>query len=120
MRVLQICSKPPVPSVDGGCKAMNNITEGLLSNNIEVKVLTISTDKHPFLTEKMSASYVKNTAIEHCYIDTRVKPLAAFLNLCKSKSYNLSRFYCQSFEELIIANLKASSNFRRSLCLGIH
>lgn len=105
MRVLQICSKPPVPSVDGGCKAMNNITEGLISNNIQVKVLTISTDKHPFLTEKMSASYIKNTAIEHCFIDTRIKPVAAFLNLCKSKSYNLSRFYCQKFEELIVSTL---------------
>ena len=105
MRVLQICSKPPVPSVDGGCKAMNNITEGLLSKGVSVKVLTISTDKHSFLKEKMECSYLKNTAIEHCYIDTNVKPIAAFFNLCKSKSYNLSRFYCQKFEELIVSNL---------------
>jgi glycosyltransferase involved in cell wall biosynthesis len=85
---------------------MNNITEGLLSKNVLVKVLTISTDKHPFLKDKMDSKYLKNTAIEHCYIDTSIKPVDAFLNLCKSKSYNLSRFYCQSFEELIIANLK--------------
>lgn len=105
MRVLQICSKPPVPSIDGGCKAMNNITEGLLAENISVKVLTISTDKHPFLKEKIKEDYLKNTAIEHCYIDTRVKPIDAFFNLCKSKSYNLSRFYCQKFEELIVKTL---------------
>ena len=105
MRVLQICSKPPVPSVDGGCKAANNITEGLLSNNIDVKVLTISTDKHPFLKEKMSDEYIKKTQIENCYIDTKLKPLTALLNLCRSESYNLSRFYCRKFEEIIISTL---------------
>ncbi|TXB66700.1 glycosyltransferase family 4 protein [Vicingus serpentipes] len=105
MKVLQICSKPPVPSIDGGCKAMNNITEGLLSNNIRVKVLTISTAKHPFLPEKISADYIEKTNIEHFFIDTRVKPISALLNLCKSNSYNLSRFYCKKFEELIVSTL---------------
>ena len=98
MKVLQICSKPPVPSIDGGCKAMNNITEGLLSNNIRVKVLTISTAKHPFLPEKISADYIEKTNIEHFFIDTRVKPISALLNLCKSNSYNLSRFFVRNLK----------------------
>lgn len=118
MRVLQICSKPPVPAVDGGCKAANNITEGLLKNNVAVKLLTISTHKHPFLPNKLSKEYIENTKVEHVYVDTRVKPLAAISHLCTSKSYNLSRFYCKKFEKLIV-NTLANEKFDVVLLEGL-
>jgi len=105
MKILQICSKPPRPAVDGGCKAANNITEGLLKNNIDVKVLTISTHKHPFLPKKLPETYINQTQIKHVFIDTRIKPISALINLCSSKSYNLSRFYSKKFENLIIKTL---------------
>ena len=43
MKVLQLCNKPPYPPVDGGTMAMNSITQGLLSRDCEVKVLTVKT-----------------------------------------------------------------------------
>lgn len=106
MNVLQICSKPPLPAIDGGCKAMCNITNGLLDKGIKVKLLTISTHKHPFLPSKMPASFKKATGIEHVEVNTRVKPLPAFVNLCLSKSYNLTRFYSKRFEDKIIKALQ--------------
>jgi glycosyltransferase involved in cell wall biosynthesis len=106
MRVLQICSKPPLPAIDGGCKAMNNITGGLLQNDIEVKVLTVSTFKHPFLLKKMDATYLKNTQIENCEIDIKVKPIAAFFNLFSKESYNVIRFFSKEFEKLIASTLQ--------------
>ncbi len=106
MRVLQICVKPPFPEVDGGCKANHAITQGLLENQIDVKILTISSPKHPFLKEKMSSSYIEKTGIEHVFIDTKVTPFGALANLFSSKSYNLERFYSQAFEELIVNELK--------------
>lgn len=109
MKVLQICLKPPFPEVDGGCKAMHAITQGFLDNNISIKVLTISTPKHPFQKEKMSKSYLEGTGIEHVYVDTKVKPLEAFMNLFSTKSYNLERFYDQKFEQLIINELKETT-----------
>ena len=51
MKVLQLCNKPPFPPVDGGTLAMNSITQGLLSAGCEVKVLSMTTDKHPVLDE---------------------------------------------------------------------
>jgi len=105
VKVLQICSKPPVPQIDGGCKAMNNITQGLLKNNISVKVLTIGTTKHPFSLQKLDADYIKNTNIESVFIDTEVKPKDAFLNLFTSDSYNINRFISNDFEQLIIRTL---------------
>lgn len=109
MKILQICLKPPFPEVDGGCKAMHAITQGLLDENIEVKVLTISTPKHPFQKEKMPLDYLEKTKIEHVFIDTKVTPIAAFANLFCSKSYNLERFYSKEFENLIIKELKSTS-----------
>ena len=48
MKVLQICHKPPLPSTDGGCIAINNISKGLIKELGSIKVLTINTLKHPF------------------------------------------------------------------------
>jgi hypothetical protein len=53
MRVLQLCSKPPWPPIDGGTKAMHNITRGLLQAGHEVKVLSVSTRKHPLRVGKV-------------------------------------------------------------------
>ena len=64
MKVLQICNKPPFPPVDGGCVAMNAITSGLLANGHKVKVLAVSTKKHPFLEKQIPAEYFKRTGLE--------------------------------------------------------
>ncbi len=105
MKVLQICLKPPLPEIDGGCKAMNNVTQGLLQNDIEVKVLTLSTYKHPFKKDSFSADYIAQTNIQHSYIDTKVNAVRAFFNLFSSESYNVERFYAKEFEQLIETTL---------------
>ena len=55
LRILQICHKPPRPSVDGGCLAMDSLTRGLLDMGHRVKVVSIHTDKHPFLPDQIEA-----------------------------------------------------------------
>ena len=42
MNILQICHKPPLPALDGGCKAMHALTEGFLANGISVKMKSYS------------------------------------------------------------------------------
>lgn len=106
MKILQICHKPPLPALDGGCKAMHALTEGFLANNISVKILTIATQKHPFQPELFPVNYLEQTNIEHAFIDTAIKKKAALANLFSSKSYNISRFYNKNFEELITATLR--------------
>ncbi|MDG1477245.1 MAG: hypothetical protein P8Q14_08870 [Vicingaceae bacterium] len=108
MKVLQICLKPPFPEVDGGCKAMNAFTQGLLDNNVDLKVLTISSVKHPFLENSIPKEYFKKTKIEHVFVDTKVKALDALSNLASSKSYNIERFYDETFEQLILKTLNES------------
>lgn len=109
MNVLQICHKPPFPPVDGGCLAMDDISNGLIRKGFNVKILTLSTEKHPFKKEKLSDNYLKTTKIEAVSISTELRPISAFFNLFSDQSYNVSRFYSTKFEQKIIDVLKYTS-----------
>ncbi len=105
MKILQLCNKVPFPPKDGGCIAMNNLTQGLLEEGNEVKILAINTEKHFIEIEKLPTDYRLKTNIEAVFVDTKVKPIAAFLNLFSSKSYNIERFYSKQFETKLISIL---------------
>lgn len=109
MRILQICNKAPFPPQDGGCIAMNNLTQGLIAEGHTVKVLAVNTPKHFTEISALPEEYRRKTNIEAVFIDTSVKPLPALLNLFSSGSYNISRFYSQAFENRIIELLKAET-----------
>ncbi|MGE0635971.1 MAG: glycosyltransferase family 4 protein [Bacteroidia bacterium] len=106
MRILQICNKPPFPPVDGGCVAMNAITSGLLANGHSVKVLAVSTQKHPFLEKQIPEAYLKNTSIETVFIDTSLSVSKGFVNLFTGGSYNIERFYSKDFQAKLEQILK--------------
>ncbi len=93
MRILQLCNKPPYPPLDGGSKAMHNLTRGLLDLGHEVKVLCICTPKQPFDKGRLPKDYVKNTAIEGVFVDTSVNVVDAFTDLLTADNYNISRFF---------------------------
>jgi len=107
MKVLQICTKPPAPPVDGGGIAANNITRGLLGAKHQVKVLSISTYKHPFRKEEVSLEYLQNTGFETCVIDIKPKLISAIIQMLKATPYPVQRFYLKAFEELIINTLRS-------------
>ncbi len=93
MRILQLCHKIPFPPTDGGSIAMNQITHGLLKKGIKVKVIAVAPYGSESIAKRIPDSYNNRTQIEIFPIDTRVKPLPAFLNLFTRNSYNISRFY---------------------------
>lgn len=105
MKILQLCNKPPLPAVDGGCIAMNNITQGLLNSGHEVRILTIETVKHPMLRDQMPAEYLEKTSIDSVFIDTSLNLIDAFSALVTSDSYNVSRFFSPDFDRKLIAIL---------------
>lgn len=109
LRILQICPKTPCPPVDGGCIAANNITQGLLDAGHNVKVMALSTAKHPAQACLADADYVRRTGFETTFIDTSVKPLAAARHLFSKRSYNVERFYSKDFEQKILAALARES-----------
>lgn len=102
MKILQICSKIPFPPKDGGSVAMNILTQGLIQSGNEVKVLAVNTPKHFIKDEDIDLNYRKKTTYQSVFIDTSVKPFAAFLNLFSSESYNIIRFYSKDFENALV------------------
>ena len=106
MKVLQLCHKPPKPSIDGGCIAMNNISEGLMKNKCKLKIITIGTQKHPIKFDELHENYLDRTKIEGVFVDTKLNLVDAFSNLVTSDSYNISRFFSPDFDSLLIKTLK--------------
>lgn len=97
MKVLQLCNKPPYPSVDGGTMAMNSITQGLLRAGCDVKVLTVVTDKHPLDVALLPEDYRNATNIEGVYIDLGVKVVPATVAMLCGESYHVKRYCSDAF-----------------------
>lgn len=102
MRILQLCHKPPYPPIDGGSKAMHNLTRGLLAAGHQVKVLCISTPKHPLEVDELPKAYVKQTAIEGVFVDTSMNVVDAFTDLITMDNYNISRFFSADMDIRLI------------------
>lgn len=85
--------------------AMASVTEGLLAAGHSVKVLCMSTHKHPFSPELVPEKVLAATRMEAVEMDVRLKPFDALLNLFGNRSYNLSRFrnrlFAQRLKELL-------------------
>ena len=97
MKILQLCNKPPYPSVDGGTMAMNSITRGLLWEGCTVKVLAVETDKHPVRRELIPAEYFEQTGMESVYVDLSVKLLPAAGAMLCGESYHVKRYVSEAF-----------------------
>ncbi|MES2590865.1 MAG: glycosyltransferase [Bacteroidota bacterium] len=107
MNILQLCHKVPFPPKDGGCIAMNNLTQGLINEGHKVKVLAINTKKHFIDIQSLPSDYRLQTNIDAVNVDTSINITAAFANLFTDKSYNIERFFSKSFEEKLIETLKS-------------
>jgi len=92
MKVLQLTHKPPVPSVDGGCLAMRQISSCLLNAGVDVKVLSIETSKHPVIISEEFIQYQKNTSFESIFIDTKITVSKVFKSLSSRSSLQANRF----------------------------
>lgn len=106
MRVLQLCHKPPMPPVDGGCIAINNITQGLLNSGHQVKLLALATHKHPCKTESLPTDYLSKTQFETVFVDTEIKFLDAIASFIKGQSYHVYRFYSKEMVQRLTSVLQ--------------
>jgi glycosyltransferase involved in cell wall biosynthesis len=106
MRILQLCHKPPLPAKDGGCIAMNNLTQGLLQAGHKVKVLTIYTPKHDLHLDEMPAEYLEKTDIEGVFVDTSINVVDAYIAIMTNDSYHVNRFFSPDMDIRIERVLK--------------
>lgn len=109
LKVLQLCHKPPFPSVDGGCLEMAKMSTFFDdSPEFNLRILSFHTSKHPFVIDEFS-KVLKNSRFNSVFVNTKPKVFGALSNLMKGKSYNLSRFYSEKFKNELLAILANES-----------
>lgn len=67
----------------------------------QVTVMAMRTPKSNVREEEIDPDYRKKTSFRSVFIDTAVKPLPALRNLFSDKSYNITRFYSQVFDDVL-------------------
>jgi len=81
---------------------MHNITQGLLDAGHQVKVLCISTAKHPLKVASIPDEYRERTRIEGVFVDTSLNVVDAFTDLVTADNYNISRFFSPDMDIRLI------------------
>ena len=81
---------------------MWRMSEGLANAGHDVTILSINTDKHPWLPNRIGSENLSRFKMDSVYINTSVRWLPAFLSLFKTSSYNIDRFYNLGFEARLI------------------
>jgi glycosyltransferase involved in cell wall biosynthesis len=98
MNILQLTPKLPYPLHDGSAIAAWNLTRGLSVNGCTITILAMNTDKHYSPIENLPAAMKEICKWESVYLNTRISPLKAFVNLFFSKlPYNIERFNSRDY-----------------------
>lgn len=109
MNILQITNRFPWPLKDGGALCNFNFSKGFGDAGVNLTLASLNTEKHYIDYEELP-QHVKNLGDIHLtYIDNRIKPVDAFLNLFGSKSYHIERFISKEFEKQLEDLCKSKS-----------
>ncbi|MFI5222314.1 MAG: glycosyltransferase family 4 protein [Bacteroidia bacterium] len=99
-------NRVPWPLKDGGSIGYYNFTKGYHDAGCEVTVAALNTSKHFVHMNYLPEDFKELADWRTCFIDNRVKPFDAFVNLFSNGSYNISRFISKEFELLLEKILK--------------
>lgn len=78
---------------------MNRMIEGMIKQGHEVKVVGINSFKYHVDLKDVPEDYKKKTQLELHFLDLRLNPLDAFLNLFTRKSYHVERFISDKLKQ---------------------
>jgi len=109
LKVLQLCNKAPFPANDGSSIAIYNMAKGLIENDVELYLLTINTKKHFKPDENVPDEFKIKSNYISIFRDTNTSLFGALLNIFSDRSYFVSRFYFNNFNERLTAILKNNS-----------
>jgi polysaccharide biosynthesis protein PslH len=109
MKVLQICPKPPMPPVDGGCAASLQLSKDLMEAGNELEVISLATQKHPFKKDGFDVTFLQQTKFRAFEIDTRSDLSAVLLSFFSPSSIQQSRFFDRRFEKFLEGELRKYS-----------
>lgn len=117
MKILQLLNRVPWPLKDGGAIGFYQLTKGYHDAGAEVTVASLNTSKH--YVETLPQELTSIAQWHTSFIDNRVKPIDALINLFTSESYNVSRFYSIKFDKLL-ESLLGEQKFDVIICESIY
>ncbi len=101
MKILQLCKKFPYPLKDGESIAVTHMSRAMRDLGCEITLLSMNTVKHYFDTNQLPDSFDHYKEIFYTEIDNRIKPWEAFIHLFRKGSYNINRFVCPAFHQML-------------------
>jgi len=110
LKIIHITSKPPYPSIDGGCYASARLLTDLLELNIDIKHYTISTEKHPFEKEAYPEYLRTKISPENVQLKTNVNAFGFVKSWLSGSSYNLDRFKSSTWSNKILEEFRSSND----------
>lgn len=119
MRVLQLCHKPPFPVKDGGCLAINQISESVMHQGHALTIVSIATPKHPFDPSEFPVGYLSRTNFKAIFVDTSINMVDAFSNLVTADTYHVSRFFSSDVDKAL-DELLQKEEFDVVICESIY
>ena len=102
MKILLLTNKFPFPPKDGGAIATFNLIKSFSKLRNEVVVLSMNTSKHLFDTTKLPDEVKKIAHFISVKVNNKLNAFDAFVNLIQNKSYNISRFISEEFNNKLI------------------
>lgn len=108
-KVLQLCNKAPFPPNDGSSIAIYNMAIGLIANDVDLHLLTINTKKHFKPDSGLPSEFKNRSNYRSVYKNTSTSIFGAITNLFSSRSYFVSRFKFDAFEDELVRVLKATT-----------
>ena len=105
MKILQLCNKFPYPLKDGAAIAITYLAKAYAELGHEVTLLSMNTSKHWFEVADLPRDFDHYTALHTVFVDNRIRPLPAFLNLFSKNSYHIERFDDAAFAEKLASIL---------------
>lgn len=106
MKILHLSHKVPWPPVDGGSVAIYSAMNGLIKKGISVKILAVNPSRDRIDPGSIPGTFSRQTGLVTIDVDTRLKPIHAFVNLFTNRSYFVERFRSESFRAALIRILK--------------
>lgn len=87
---------------------MYYLTKGLIEHGHEVKVLCLSTPKHPLDLTTVPPELRKKTQLEGIFVDTSMNIVDMFTDLITMDNYNISRFFSPDLDIRLIQLLSST------------
>ncbi len=109
MNLLLLTHKMPFPLHDGGAFSIYHSALGLLSKHVNIKILSIDTNRNQQLQDDDFSDFISRSRLESVKVDTRIRPLPACLNLFMNQSYFVKRFYSEAYQSALTRILVTES-----------